>query len=84
MRARAYFGLAETAEAAGQFDKAARHFMSVAVLYDDPHWTPQSLYRASQLFGKLGKKAEQESTRRELLQRYPDSSFARQLQEAAP
>ena len=35
-------------------------------------------------FGKLGKKAEQESTRRELLQRYPDSSFARQLQEAAP
>jgi len=84
LRARAYFGLAETAEAAGQFDKAARHFMSVAVLYDDPQWTPQSLYRASQLFGKLGKKAEQESTRRELLQRYPDSSFARQLQEAAP
>lgn len=84
LRARAYFGLAETAEAAGQLDKAARHFMSVAVLYDDPQWTPQSLYRASQLFGKLGKKAEQESTRRELLQRYPDSSFARQLQEAAP
>ncbi len=84
LRARAYFGLAETAEAASQLDKAARHFMSVAVLYDDPQWTPQSLYRASQLFGRLGKPTEQESVRRELLQRYPDSSFARQLQEAAP
>ena len=84
LRARAYFGLGETAEAAGQAEKAARHFMSVAVLFDDPEWTPHSLFRAGQLFGQIGKKAEQASAWKELQTRYPDSSFARQVEGELP
>ena len=84
LRARAYFGLGEAAEAAGQPEKAARHFMSVAVLFDDPEWTPHSLYRAGQQFGQAGRKAEQASAWKELRSRYPDSSFARQVEGFAP
>ena len=84
LRARAYFGLGESAEALGQADKAARHFLSVAVLFDDPEWTPHGLFRAGQLFGQAGKKAEQKSAWKELRERYPDSSFARQVEEDAP
>ena len=84
VRARAYFGLGEVAEAAGQPDKAARHFMSVAVLFDDPEWTPNSLFRAGQQFGQAGKKAEQASAWDELKRRYPDSGFAKQVEGMAP
>ena len=84
LRARAYFGLGEAAEAAGQFEKAARHFMSVAVLFDHPEWTPQSLYRAGQLFGQIGRKAEQASAWKELKERYPESSFAKQIEAGTP
>ena len=85
LRARAYFGLGEAAEAAGQPEKAARHFLSVAVLFEHPEWTPHSLYRAGKLFGQLGKQAEQASAWKELKERYPESSFARQIEaEQAP
>jgi TolA-binding protein len=84
LRARAYFGLGEAAEAAGEPEKAARHFMSVAVLFDDPEWTPHSLYRAGRLFGQVGKKAEQASAWKELKERYPDSSFAKQVEAGTP
>ena len=84
LRARAYFGLGESAEAAGQAEKAARHFLSVAVLFDDPEWTPHSLFRAGQLFDQLGQPAERDSAWRELRQRYPDSSFAKQVEAHAP
>ena len=85
LRARAYFGLGEAAEAAGQSEKAARHFLSVAVLFEHPEWTPHSLYRAGKLFGQLGQQAEQASAWKELKERYPESSFARQIEaEKAP
>lgn len=84
VRARAYFGLGEAAEAAGQPDKAARHFMSVAVLFDDPEWTPHSLFRAGTLFGQAGKKAEQAGAWSELKARYPESGFAKQVEEVSP
>ncbi|MDR0994650.1 MAG: tetratricopeptide repeat protein [Verrucomicrobiota bacterium] len=83
LRVRAYFGLGEAAEAAGRPEQAAKQFMSVAVLYDDPEWTPHALYRAGLLFGALGRTAEQESVWRELKSRYADSGFARQV-EAMP
>lgn len=84
LRVRAYFGLGEAAEAAGQPEKAARHFMSVAVLFDDPEWTPHSLFRAGTLFGQAGKPAEQAGAWNELKSRYPESSFARQVEGMAP
>ena len=84
LRARAYFGLGEAAEAAGEIEKAARHFRIVSVLFDEAEWTPHSLYRAGTLFGKIGKPAEQADAFQELKKRYPDSSFARQVGDAAP
>ena len=84
LRARAYFGLGETAEAAGQFEKAARHFMSVAILFDDPEWTPHALFRAGGLFGRTGQKTEQAGAWKELKERYPESGFARQLEGMTP
>ncbi len=84
LRARAYFGLGEAAEAAGQADKAARHFLSVAVLYDDPEWAPHSLFRAGRLYDGLGKQKERDSAWRELRSRYPESSFAQQVEARAP
>lgn len=84
LRTRAYFGLGEAAEAAGQLEKAARQFRVVSVLFDDPEWTPHSLYRAGLLFGRIGQATEQQSTWKELKDRYPDSSFARQVEEGTP
>ncbi len=84
LRARAYFGLGETAEAAGRTEAAARHFLSVAVLFDDPEWSPHGLFRAGRLFGQIGRKAEQASAWKELKERYPDSGFAKQVEEGLP
>jgi len=84
LRARAYFGLGEAAEASGQLDKAARHFMSVAVLFDDQEWTPHSLYRAGTLFGQTDQTEKQTSAWAELVARYPDSSFAKQVESLSP
>ena len=78
LRVRAYFGLGESAEAAGQYEAAARHYMSVAVLFDDSEWSPHALYRAGLLFGRAGKTSGQASSWKELRERYPESSFARQ------
>ena len=58
--------------------------MSVAVLFDDPEWTPHSLFRAGRLFGQIGKPAEQASAWKELKERYPDSGFAKQVEEGVP
>ena len=77
IRAKSYFGLAEAAEVAGEWDEASRYFMSVAVLFDDDSLTPESLYRAAVAFGKLKKSNEQEQALGELQQRYPDSTWSK-------
>ena len=84
LRVRAYFGLGEAAEAAGEWERAARHYLSVAVLFDDPEWTPHSLFRAGGMFGKAGRTAEQSSAWKELKARYPESGFARQIGSTGP
>jgi TolA-binding protein len=84
LRARAYFGLGEAAEANGLQEKAARHFMSVAVLFDDSEWTPHCLFRAGMLFGQTGQTEKQNSAWAELTARYPASSFAKQVESLSP
>lgn len=79
IRARAYFGLAEVAAAAGKHEAAARHYMSVAILFDDPELSPRSLYAAGASYGLAGKHTEQQNAWAELRTRYPDSGFARQV-----
>ena len=78
LRARAYFGLGETEEAAGRPSEAARQFRIVAVLFDDPELSPHALYRAGLLLKTLGRDAEAADAFAELATRYPESAFARQ------
>ena len=77
LRSRSYFALAELEEAAGRLEAAARTFLSVALLYDDPELTPQALYRAARVLRQAGRVTEAEQTRRELRERYPDSEWVR-------
>lgn len=85
LRVRAYFGLAEAAEAQKDLAGAARHYMSVAVLFDDPEWTPLALSNAVRLYGAIGLDAQRAAAEDDLRTRYPSSSFARQLPaEVAP
>jgi TolA-binding protein len=70
-RARAYFLLGEAARAAGDFKEAARRFLSVAVLFDDPGMTPRALAAAATACEEAGDAAEAEKIRAELAERFP-------------
>ena len=72
LRARAYFELGRTAERAQDWDRASRLFLSVGILFDDPELTPESLARAADALGRLGRETEREHTLAELEERYPE------------
>ena len=76
LRARSYFGLGRVAESREDWADAARRFMSVGILFDDPALTPEALYRAAEAFGRSGKPAEQGKALDELKERYPESEWA--------
>jgi TolA-binding protein len=81
VRAKSYFGLGRAAEAQNKWDDASRYYMSVGLLFDDPGLTPESLFRAAEALGKLGRKAEREGAVRELIERYPDSPWSAKARE---
>jgi TolA-binding protein len=62
----------EISFASGDYPGAARAFMSVALLYDDPAITPRALKRAADAYKKAGDLMEAEKARQELQKRFPD------------
>lgn len=62
--------------ARGEYEAAAKSFMSVAVLYDDPDITPEALRQAAASFEKAGKPAEAVKASGELKSRFPRFSSA--------
>ncbi|MES2308065.1 MAG: tetratricopeptide repeat protein [Verrucomicrobiota bacterium] len=52
--AQARFLVAECHEGRKDYLAAAKAFAALAVLYQDPHWTPHSMHRASLAFAKAG------------------------------
>ncbi|MCX7868778.1 MAG: tetratricopeptide repeat protein [Terrimicrobiaceae bacterium] len=64
--------LAEIAYARGQFEPAARAFMSVALLYDEPLITPRALERAADSYRRANDDAEADRATEELRRRFPD------------
>lgn len=80
VRVHAYAGIARALKAQGNLDGAARHFLSVAVLFDDPVLVPECLDEAAEAFAKAGRKDESEKVVKELLDRYPDSVWAKKRQ----
>ncbi len=77
VRARAYAGLGRTAKGKGDLENAARYFMSVAILYDDVELSSECLFEAANAFSKVGKKEEGVRAAKELLDRYPQSAWAK-------
>jgi tetratricopeptide (TPR) repeat protein len=77
LRARSYVGIARVLKQQGDDAGAARYFLSVAVLFDDPECVPECLYEAGELFGKLNRIEERDRAFRELAERYPDSRWNR-------
>lgn len=83
IRARAYAGLGRAAKARKDWDSASRYFMSVAVLYNEADLVSECLFEASEAFTRLGRKEEGLKAAKELLQRYPDSLWAKKPEMAA-
>jgi TolA-binding protein len=77
LRARSYAGLGRTAQAENRLEDAARFFMSVAILYDDPELTPECLHQAALLFEKLEQPERARQAARELAERFPESPQAK-------
>lgn len=77
LRARSYYGLGRAAVGREAWDDAARLFMSVGILFDDPDLTPDALHQAAAAFGKLGQDHQKSKVEAELKERYPDSSWAK-------
>jgi TolA-binding protein len=55
------------------FDSAARSFMAVAVLTDDPAITPRALKKAAEAYRRSGKAAEADKALKEAAERFPAS-----------
>ena len=62
----------EISFARGDYDGAARAFMTVAVLYDDSSITPRALQRAADAYRKANNEPEAEKALQELQHRFPD------------
>lgn len=75
-RARALYGLGCVAVLTGDLDSASRYFLSVAVLYDHPALSPESLYRAAGILDQLKQPDHAARLRAELKERYPTSEWA--------
>ncbi len=56
----------------GAFEEAAKTFMSVSLLYDDPAITPRALQRAAAAYQKAGNQAEAARATQQLRAKYPN------------
>jgi TolA-binding protein len=76
IRARATFGMARALEARGDAEGAVRFYLNVALLYQDPELTPESLYKAAAGFKRQGRAPEAADMAAELKKLYPKSAWA--------
>jgi lipopolysaccharide biosynthesis regulator YciM len=72
MNAEARMSIGDIESARGNYENAARSYMSVAVLYEDPDVTPRALERAYEAFQKAGNEPQATKTLSELKTRYPN------------
>lgn len=74
IRARSYLGLGRIAEGRERWTDAARQYLAVALLYDNPTITPEALDSAARMFDRAGQPAAAEQARRERAERYPEAT----------
>ncbi len=77
VKARSMLGLGRIAEAREKWDDARRYYLSVAILFDHPELSPAALYRAADIFGRMGQLEPREKTLQELKTRYPQSEWTK-------
>ena len=58
--------------ARGNYENAARSYMSVAILYEDPEATPHALEQAYEAFQRAGNESQATKTLSELKNRFPN------------
>ena len=73
--AEARMQLGDVEASRGNYENAARSYMSVAVLYEDPEVTPRALEHAYQAFQKAGNEPQATRTLSELKSRFPNYSL---------
>jgi TolA-binding protein len=83
-KARGLYGLGCVAATRQQWEIASRYFLSVAILFDHPGVSAESLYRAAQAFDQMKQPDKRAQMLDELKQRYPDSEWARKAAAPAP
>jgi|GEM_PF-1051932 len=73
LQAESMIGRGEAEVALGNPEAAAKLFMGVAVLFDDPEVTPRALSKAIAAYREAGRSDEASSAQNELQTRYPDA-----------
>ena len=68
----------------GLLESAVLYFESVATEFPETEWAPWSLYQMVEVFERRGYLRDLETTRRLLLEAYPDSEPARLLENGKP
>lgn len=73
LQAQALTGMGKAEEGRENREAAARHFLSVSVLFDDPELVPFCLEAAARNFERAGQTRRAAAARRELNERYPEA-----------
>jgi TolA-binding protein len=74
LNAEARMVMGDVAYAEGDFESAARAFMTVGLLTEDPILTPNALKRANESYRRAGKDADADKAIKEIHDRFPDSA----------
>ncbi len=80
---RGRFELARAAEAEKKLEEAAKLYLVVSVLYNDPYYSPEALLRAAGIFQQLNNKTEALNALKQILSAYPQSPQAVKAKEIA-
>ena len=72
LNAEARMSIGDIESARGNYENAARSYMSVALLYEDPEVTPRALEHAYEAFQKAGNEPQATKTLSELKSRFPN------------
>lgn len=73
LRVRALFGLGRVAQTKEAWEEAIRYYQSVAILFDDPVYSPKALRLAAAGLQRVGRNEEAQRTLKELSERYPSA-----------
>ncbi|MCG3176802.1 MAG: Outer membrane protein assembly factor BamD [Candidatus Omnitrophica bacterium] len=80
---RARYEIAVLRHREGDLLEAAKAYMMVAILYDDPSYTPMALYKAGECFARADRPDESRKAYAEIVSRYPESEWARKVPQDA-